>query len=179
MLAVAILATGCVDADGPGECTDPELVGALEFGTLDDTGNFVPITDGDPVAILINQAAPGILPSLRARELDPIAPEPSVTVWVDGVFVGADLKGGAADMVPDGDAHVLGDLRVLFDVDPCCVNCLEAVVEGTLVDRQCRACTGRVTVILQASGSCPPPTSFCGCDESSCPAPLTPQPCAD
>jgi len=170
-LTVAFLAGGCGD---DGECTDPKLIGALEFGVLDENGQFAAITDGDLVSVISIQATYGLAPSLRAEQLDPSAPEPSVMVWVDGVLIGANRAGET----PDGDAYVLENLGVLFQMQPCCFNCVEATIEAQLVDKNCHKCAGSVTVTLAASGSCPA-TTHCGCDSSDCVAPLTPTLCAE
>jgi hypothetical protein len=178
LLATVTLASACEDSDTAAECTDPKLVGALELGHVGEDGEFIAITDGQAVPIVAMQATHGFVTTLRAKELDPLLPKPSVAVYVSGLLIGGNRAGETTDMVPNGDAHVLENLVVLTQTEPCCFNCLVAKVEADLVDRNCHMCSGSVEVILQPSGSCPPET-FCSCDESYCPAPLTPQPCAE
>jgi hypothetical protein len=110
-----------------------------------------------------------VVPSLRARGIDPRGPDVQVEVTVAGILMAADIEGSRVDMAESGDGHVLWDIRVPFQTELCCYVCREGTLEARLVDRAGRVFETVVTVRLERGG-CPDPVACCG-NANVCPDP--------
>jgi len=170
-LPLAALLFGCPNDPGP--------PGVLEIGIHDqDSGDFILMTDDMSVPVVLGANGLNMLvPSLRAVDIDPEDPTPSVTVSVGGILMAADLKfDSRVDMQDTGGSYVLWDLNVAFQTDLCCYNCVEGIVTASLEDRTGRMFEGEVTVVLSRNGTCPDTSVCCG-DVNACPDPALTQVC--
>jgi len=170
VIAVAAVATACGDDGGP--------PGMLQIGVHDEqTDAFVPLTDGQALPVVLGANGLNmIVPSLRAADADPRGPDPSVTVSVGGILMAAVLKGERVDMTDDGQGFVLWDLRVPFQTELCCYNCLDGTIFARLDDRSGHAFESSVRVRLSRNDTCPDTTVCCG-DAKACPDPAITQLC--
>jgi len=118
-----------------------------------------------------------LVPSVRALDVAHGEATLDLTLTVDGVPVGAGLKGApsAPDETADG-ASVVWDSLVALQVDLCCVACRSAVLSAHLTDANDREFGGSVEVLLVRNGVCPDP-SYCCRDVGACPGGLLPQLC--
>lgn len=168
-LLISLAFGGCGEPAGP--------PGPLEIGVRDEaSGAFHLLAADDAVPVVLGANGLNmIVPSLRAREVDPHAPDPTVVVEVAGIVMAADIEGARADMQEDGDGYVLWDLRVPFQTELCCYNCATAVVRADIEDSSGRAFQGEVSVVL-ARGACPDDRVCCGTADA-CPDPSITQVC--
>lgn len=168
--AVSLLACGC--GESPGATAAP-----LEIGVKAADGTFQPLAEGDTV-----RTSPGtmgstmLVPSVRAADVDPRAPEPSVQVDVGGFVLAANLADPRVDMVDDGTGYVLWDLRVQFQAAACCYACRDAAVVARLRDATGKQFEGHVTVQLDPGAGCPDVTACCATADA-CPDPSLTQLC--
>ncbi len=147
---------------------DPPEPGVLDIGVRADDGTFQALTPGQAVAVELGANGLNmIVPSLRAVDINPNAPNPEILVEVSGIVMAADIEGSRVDMEDTGDGHALWDLRVPFQANLCCYVCRNAVVRATVRDRSGRDFIGEVDVRLERGG-CPDPDACCA-DESACP----------
>lgn len=157
---------------------DPGPPGVLEIGIHDEaTGDFIPMTDDMSVPVVLGANGLNmIVPSLRAIDIDPRAPDPTVTVSVGGILMAADIEGETVDMQDSANGYVLWDLRVPFQTDLCCYNCVEGIVFATLEEQSGRIFEGEVRILLSRNGTCPDESVCCG-DVNACPDPALTQVC--
>jgi len=159
---VALLAAGC-----PGGTDEPPR--PLEIG-LNQGDQFVPLDADQLVAVVLGPNGLNmIVPSLRAADIDPRAPDPTVEVTVGDVVMAADIEGSRVDMQSDGVGYVLWDLRVPFQTELCCYNCAAGLVTAKMQDAAGYWYEGSVTVTL-ARGTCPDDTVCCS-SADLCPEP--------
>ncbi len=148
----------------------------LEIGTRAMDDSFAPMVAAASVPILLGANGLNmIVPSLRAADIDPRAPDASVEVEIGGILMAADIKGVRADMTADGPGYVLWDLRVPFQTELCCYNCAPAIVSARIEDASGQIYEGRVTVQLERGG-CPDLTACCQ-SANECPDPSLAQVC--
>jgi hypothetical protein len=146
---------------GNGPDTPPQ---PLQIGRHDTaTDSFVPVAAGEIMAVVLGPNGLNmVVPSLRAVGIDPSGPDPTVEVDVGGVIMAADIEGSRVDMQPDADGYVLWDLRVPFQAELCCYNCVSGAVHATLEDASGNDFEGSVTVMLSRNGgACPDPDVCC------------------
>jgi hypothetical protein len=161
ILSIAALLIGC---GGPAE-TRP-----LEIGVRGADDSFVPLSENESVPVVLGANGLNmIVPSLRAMDIDPIGPDPTVEVSVGGILMAADIEGSRVDMVSDGAGYVLFDLRVPFQTDLCCYNCSPGRITAVMKDASGTRFEGAVTVQLERA-SCPDPGVCCQ-DANACPDP--------
>jgi hypothetical protein len=163
--ALSLTLFGC---PGPGENLPP---GELEIGTVGPDGTFVPLSDGDPLPVILGANGLNMItPSVRAIEVNPRRPDPNVEVEVAGYTMAAILAAERVDMEPEADAYVLRNLQVPFQTELCCYVCTEGTVVATLRDGSGRRFEGQVTVRLERGG-CPDVDACCAtadaCEDQS------------
>jgi hypothetical protein len=110
-----------------------------------------------------------VVPSLRAIDVDPRAPDPSVELEIGGVLMAADIEGSRVDMQPDDDGFVLWDLRVPFQVELCCYNCSSGTLRARLEDSSGLSFAGQVDIVV-GRGECPD-ADVCCQSADLCPEP--------
>ena len=166
-LPLCLLLAGCPDG-GPDTPPQPLQIGVHDT-TLD---TFVPLAEADMMAVVLGANELNmIVPSLRAIDIDPRGPDPTVEVDVGGVIMAADIEGSRVDMQPDADGYVLWDLRVPFQAELCCFNCVTGIVTAYMEDASGVDFEGSVTVLLSRNGgACPAPTICCATADL-CPVP--------
>lgn len=168
LLALAL--TSCPGPDDPG----PAL--PMEIGTRAADGTFAPIAEGDTMPVLLGANGLNmVVPSLRAVDINPAAPDPSVEVVVAGIPMAADIEGARVDMEDDGTGYVLWDLRVPFQTQLCCYVCQEGTIVARIRDNSGVQFEGRVNVRLERGGC--PDTSACCASADMCPDPTLAQVC--
>lgn len=171
-LALAILAAlaACSDPD------DDRPPGVLEIGVRGEGGGFQPLVDGDPMTVSLGPNGLNmVVPCLRSAEIAPKAPDPNVSVTVEGFVMAADIEGARVDMEFDGTGNVLWDLRVPFQTELCCFTCRQGLVEARIKDATGRRFVGAVTVQLERGG-CPDEGACCPTADM-CPDPSLTQIC--
>ena len=147
----------------------------LEIGVLVG-GAFKPLANGDTAPVILGPNGLNMIqPSLRASDIDPRAPDPSVTAEVGGILMAADIEGVQADLKSDGTGYVLRDLRVPFQTDLCCYICREGKVVARLKDAGGRVFEGTVTLRFERGG-CPDAPACCT-NRNACPDPSLTQLC--
>jgi len=148
----------------------PELPpGELEVG-VKQGGAFRPFEPGDTAAVLLGANGLNMItPSLRAAEINPRAPDPTVEVVVGGLVMAADIEGSRADMQHDGTGYVLWDLQVPFQTDLCCFVCGMGLVTARMRDASGRLFEGEVIVSLERGGC--PDAEACCTSADACPDP--------
>jgi hypothetical protein len=160
-------------------CGDPEddrPPGALEIGVRGAEGAFTQLVDGDTMIVSLGPNGLNmVVPCLRSSEIDPQAPDPTVSVQVADQVMAADIEGARVDMVFDGTGNVLWDLRVPFQTELCCFVCREGLVEARIKDASGRRFVGSVTVRLERGG-CPDEAACCE-SADMCPDPSLTQTC--
>ena len=156
----------------------PEPPGPLEIGIQDeDTGEFMPLHDDDPVAVVLGANGLNmIVPSLRAEGIDPSGPDPDITVSVGGILMAAVIQGENTDMESRDGMYVLWGLRVPFQTNLCCYNCAPGVISARLEDQSGNAFEGEVRIQLSRNGTCPD-VAVCCADLSACEDPTYAQVC--
>ena len=161
-LATAAALLAC--AAGLGGCPNPDEPGPplpMEIGVRAADGTFRPLADGDTMSVVLGANGLNmVVPSLRAADINPRAPDPAIEVDVGGFAMGADIEGARIDMEDDGAGFVLWDLRVPFQTELCCYVCGQATVIARIRDNSGRSFEGRVTVQLERGG-CPDVTACC------------------
>jgi|GEM_PF-6823310 len=168
ILCLAGLVAGCSSPAGP--------PGPLEIGVRDTNGRFVAFNADESVPVVLGANGLNmIVPSVRAVDCDPRAPDVSVEVVVGGIVMAADIRGERVDMTADGPGYALFDLRVPFQTDLCCYNCSPGVVKAHLQDASGKTFEGEVTIVLERA-ACPDPGVCCG-DVNACPDPNLTQVC--
>ncbi|MEK6606574.1 MAG: hypothetical protein AABZ30_02835, partial [Myxococcota bacterium] len=153
--------------------------GRFEWGNAkrcQENGAFRRLADGDMVVVVTGPNALNmIVPSLLARDIDPRAPDPTVTVTIDGQLMAADIEGARADMQKLGDGFVLWNMRVPFTSELCCYECREAQIDATISDASGHSFRGSVRPLLQFR-SCPDECACCA-SADDCPDPSLTQVC--
>ncbi len=166
---VAVALLGCIQPP------PPPPPGTLEIGE-NQGGRFRTFFDGATAAVVLGANGLNmVVPSLRAVEIDPRAPDPTVTVEVVGRLMAADIEGTRPDMKSDGTGFVLWDLRVPFQVELCCFICRDGRIAAGITDASGRLFEGTVTVRLERGG-CPDPPACCKFADA-CPDPSLTQVC--
>lgn len=159
---------------GGGEQAPPP--GVLEIGAHV-AGAFQAFGEGDVASVVLGANGLNMIqPSLRAADIDPRAPDPTVTVTVAGILMAADIEGARVDLKSDGTGYVLWDLRVPFQTELCCFVCRPGKVTAQIRDAAGRQFKGEVTVSLQRGG-CPDPPACC-VKADACPDPALTQVCS-
>ncbi|MBI2893439.1 MAG: hypothetical protein HYY06_07790 [Deltaproteobacteria bacterium] len=169
LLFFALLAPGCGDDE------DTRPPGVLDLGVrVDET--FEPLAEGATMAVILGPNGLNmVVPSLRSAQIDPRAPDPTVSVTVGGILMAADIEGARVDMEDDGTGNVLWDLRVPFQTELCCYICEEGLMKAKIRDATGRRFEGQVTIRLERGG-CPDTAACCG-DPNTCPDPSLTQLC--
>lgn len=170
----------CWGNNSEGQATPPGNgpPGSLEIGLDDyDQLSFVPVTDGAELPMYLGTGGLYVLVlSLRANEVDPDAPHPTISVYVDDTLVAFEHHDSNTDMVATTEGYVLWNVFVIPRVEMCCFNCRDAVVLARLDDRAGQSFEGEVRARLVASDSCAD-TSICCADAAACPDPTMTELC--
>lgn len=146
-------------------CPTPEPEpppGVLEIGVKQADGTFRALAPSDPMTVSLGPNGLNmVVPSLRSAEIDPRAPDPTVTLTIEGNLMAKDIEGSRVDMRSDGTGYVLWDLRVPFQSELCCFICRAGEVTATIRDASGRRFEGKTTVRLERGAGCPDEKACC------------------